>query len=250
MLFPRGDVRRRARADPGDVPCPPGDVFRSSAGMPTRFTSGGVINPSDAPPEVAPATGTARGDASGPGKPTGTRSNGSPAGFSGRPHANAGRPAGASAAMNASNVGFRMLRNAGWNVGEGLGKTKQGATEPLRVVRKTSRRGVGGDDQETSRVIGNLDETRSVAGKGHAKRPRPSDERDGAREAAETKALGTKNVGDEKRRRAAAADAFARAAGRAFDAPSADADVNPLLRRRARDHTGNLSANNPLRGLF
>jgi hypothetical protein len=144
--------------------------------------------------------------------------------------------------MNASNVGFRMLRNAGWNVGEGLGKTKQGATEPLRVVRKTSRRGVGGDDQEESRVIGNLDETRSVAGKGHAKRPRPSDERDGAREAAETKALGTKNVGDEKRRRAAAADAF--------DAPSADADVNPLLRRRARDHTGNLSANNPLRGLF
>jgi hypothetical protein len=152
--------------------------------------------------------------------------------------------------MNASNVGFRMLRNAGWNVGEGLGKTKQGATEPLRVVRKTSRRGVGGDDQETSRVIGNLDETRSVAGARHAKRPRPSDERDGAREAAETKALGTKNVGDEKRRRAAAADAFARAAGRAFDAPSADADVNPLLRRRARDHTGNLSANNPLRGLF
>ena len=144
-----------------------------------------------------------------------------------------------------------MLRNAGWNVGEGLGKTKQGATEPLRVVRKTSRRGVGGDDQEESRVIGNLDETRSVAGARHAKRPRPSDERDGAREAAQTeKRHGTKNVGDEKRRRAAAADAFARAAGRAFDAPSADADVNPLLRRRARDHTGNLSANNPLRGLF
>ena len=223
--------------------------------MPTRFTSGGVINPSDAPPEVAPATGTARGDASGPGKPTGTRSDGSPkGGFSGRPHAPAGRPAGASAAMNASNVGFRMLRNAGWNVGEGLGKTKQGATEPLRVVRKTSRRGVGGEDPAEGCAIGDLDETRSVAGARHAKRPRPSDERDGARlksHLAETQ-RGTKkkNVGDEKRRRAAAADAFARAAASAFDAPSANADVNPLLRRRARNSTGDLSANNPLRGLF
>lgn len=144
-----------------------------------------------------------------------------------------------------------MLRNAGWNVGEGLGKTKQGATEPLRVVRKTSRRGVGGEDPAEGCAIGDLDETRSVAGARHAKRPRASDERDGARlkRAAETQ-RGTKNVGDEKRRRAAAADAFARAAASAFDAPSANADVNPLLRRRARNSTGDLSANNPLRGLF
>ena len=226
--------------------------------MPTRFTSGGVIHPSDAPPEVAPATGTTRGDASGPGKPTGTRSNGSPAGFSGRPHAPAGRSAGASATMNASNVGFRMLRNAGWNVGEGLGKKKQGATEPLRVTRKTSRRGVGGEDPVDGSVVSNaFGEARSDVAARRAKRPRPSEARADAsdkfiekpsrrRAGAETK----RNVGDETRRRAAAVDAFARAAASALDAPSADADVNPLLRRRARDQTGDLSANNPLRGLF
>ena len=221
--------------------------------MTTRFTSGGVIHPSDAPPEVAPATGTARGDASGPGKPTGTRSDGSPAGFSGRPHASAGPPPGASATMNASNVGFRMLRNAGWNVGEGLGKKKQGATEPLRVTRKTSRRGVGGEDPVDGSVSNALGESRSDVAARRAKRPRPSEAREVASDAPSRRRAGAekkRNVGDETRRRAAAVDAFARAAASAFDAPSADADVNPLLRRRARDRTGDLSANNPLRGLF
>ena len=154
--------------------------------------------------------------------------------------------------MNASNVGFRMLRNAGWNVGEGLGKTKQGATEPLRVARKTSRRGVGGEDPAEGPGSGPSDKALSVVGARRAKRPRPSEARDGASDARTSAAAAKtgKNVGDEKRRRAAAADAFARAAASAFDAPSADADVNPLLRRRARDHNRDLSANNPLRGLF
>ena len=221
--------------------------------MTTRFTSGGVIHPSDAPPEVAPATGTARGDASGPGKPTGTRSDGSPAGFSGRPHASAGSPPGASATMNASNVGFRMLRNAGWNVGEGLGKKKQGATEPLRVTRKTSRRGVGGEDPVDGSVSNAFGEARSDVAARRAKRPRPSEAREDASDAPSRHRAGAekkRNVGDETRRRAAAVDAFARAAASALDAPSADADVNPLLRRRARDQTGDLSANNPLRGFF
>ena len=220
--------------------------------MTTRFTSGGVIHPSDAPPEVAPATGTARGDASGPGKATPKKS---PAGFSGRPHASAGPPPGASATMNASNVGFRMLRNAGWNVGEGLGKKNQGATEPLRVTRKTSRRGVGGEDPADGSVSNAFGEARSDVAERRAKRPRSSEAREDASDAPSRHRAGAKNktkrnVGDETRRRAAAVDAFARAAASAFDAPSADADVNPLLRRRARDHTGDLSANNPLRGLF
>ena len=53
-----GVVRCRTCVDPGDDPESPRAVFRSGAGMTTRFTSGGVIHPSDAPPEVAPATGT------------------------------------------------------------------------------------------------------------------------------------------------------------------------------------------------
>ena len=150
-----------------------------------------------------------------------------------------------------------MLRNAGWNVGEGLGKKKQGATEPLRVTRKTSRRGVGGEDPVDGSVVSNAlqCEARSDVAARRAKRPRPSEAREDASDAPSRRRAGAetkrkKNVGDETRRRAAAVDAFARAAASAFDAPSADADVNPLLRRRARDQTGDLSANNPLRGLF
>ena len=146
-----------------------------------------------------------------------------------------------------------MLRNAGWNVGEGLGKTKQGATEPLRVARKTSRRGVGGEDPVDGSVSNAFGEARSDVAARRAKRPRPSEAREVASDAPSRRRAGAekkRNVGDETRRRAAAVDAFARAAASAFDAPSADADVNPLLRRRARDQTGDLSANNPLRGLF
>ena len=146
-----------------------------------------------------------------------------------------------------------MLRNAGWNVGEGLGKKKQGATEPLHVTRKTSRRGVGGEDPVDGSVSNAIGEARSDVAARRAKRPRPSEAREDASDAPSRHRAGAekkRNVGDETRRRAAAVDAFARAAASALDAPSADADVNPLLRRRARDQTGDLSANNPLRGLF
>ena len=176
--------------DFGNGSGPPGDVFRSGEGMTTRFTSGGVIHPSDAPPEVAPATGTARGDASGPGKATPKKS---PAGFSGRPHASAGPPPGASATMNASNVGFRMLRNAGWNVGEGLGKKNQGATEPLRVTRKTSRRGVGGEDPADGSVSNAFGEARSDVAERRAKRPRSSEAREDASDAPSRHRAGAKN---------------------------------------------------------
>ena len=112
-------------------------------------------------------------------------------------------------------------------------------------------------DGSVSVVSNAFGEARSDVAARRAKRPRPSEARADAsdeciekpsrrRAGAETK----RNVGDETRCRAAAVDAFARAAASALDAPSADADVNPLLRRRARDQTGDLSANNPLRGLF
>ena len=126
-----------------------------------------------------------------------------------------------------------MLRNAGWNVGEGLGKKKQGATEPLRVTRKTSRRGVGGEDPVDGSVSNAFGEARSDVAARRAKRPRPSEAREDASDAPSRHRAGAekkRNVGDETRRRAAA--------------------VNPLLRRRARDQTGDLSANNPLRGFF
>jgi hypothetical protein len=139
--------------------------------------------------------------------------------------------------MNASNVGFRMLRNAGWNVGEGLGKEKQGATEPLRVVKRTSRRGVGGDDDGATNVVG---ERPVPVGAGKRTNPEPQG----------TGKQSGNNIGDAKRLKAACAAAFAREAASAFNDPSGpNADVNPLARRRAEGR-GDFSENNPLRGLF
>ena len=95
----------------------------------TRWASGGVINPSDPTP-----------GASGRGVGSGAPSDGSRGWSAGAiPRAARGGLASSSTSaprVDPTNVGFRMLRKAGWNVGEGLGKDKQGDTEPLRVWKK------------------------------------------------------------------------------------------------------------------
>ncbi|KAG2494036.1 hypothetical protein HYH03_007682 [Edaphochlamys debaryana] len=54
----------------------------------------------------------------------------------------------------ADNVGFRLLRKAGWAVGTGLGAAEQGRTDPLLPDHNKGNRGVGFDSaaaQEASR---------------------------------------------------------------------------------------------------
>jgi hypothetical protein len=47
-----------------------------------------------------------------------------------------------------------MLQKAGWKEGEGLGKHGTGATEPLVVFKKRTRRGVGGESGASRVVVG------------------------------------------------------------------------------------------------
>ena len=115
----------------------------------TRWASGGVINPSDPTP-----------GASGRGVGSGAPSDGSRGWSAGAiPRAARGGLASSSTSaprVDPTNVGFRMLRKAGWNVGEGLGKDKQGDTEPLRVWKKASRRGVGAECRASGHVVGEI----------------------------------------------------------------------------------------------
>jgi|TARA_B110000967_G_scaffold144146_1_gene147506 hypothetical protein len=141
-----------------------------------------------------------------------------------------------------------MLRNAGWRVGTGLGRQNQGAIEPVRVVQKTSRRGVGAAEAER-RVLNVVGEERKAArqvepGGGVWKNNK-------AKEAELTEKGKTKtsadNVGDAKKRGRDERNAFARAAANDLNSSGDTIDFNPLLRGR---RSGHVSQNNPLRGLF
>ena len=47
------------------------------------------------------------------------------------------------APIDADNVGNRLLRNMGWMPGAGLGKQEKGQVEPLKVIYKPDKRGIG-----------------------------------------------------------------------------------------------------------
>ncbi|KAI5057563.1 hypothetical protein GOP47_0027578 [Adiantum capillus-veneris] len=49
----------------------------------------------------------------------------------------------ASSSLTASNVGFRLLQKAGWREGSGLGVAEQGRLEPVDVLIKNDKRGIG-----------------------------------------------------------------------------------------------------------
>lgn len=236
----------------------------------TRWASGGVINPSDPTPG---ASGSSRGGDAVPRVGSGAPSDGSRGWSAGAiPRAARGGLASSSTSaprVDPTNVGFRMLRKAGWNVGEGLGKDKQGDTEPLRVWKKASRRGVGAESRASGQVVGETPPEK--------RNPKPTPTPDprrpgsGARAAddddapVEPREMMAARVAREARDRRIAADV-----GRAFREEEARADENPLLRRRREreeeearrsksghkrrragdDLGGGMSANNPLRGLF
>ena len=45
--------------------------------------------------------------------------------------------------LDDSNVGNKMLRSMGWSKGTGLGLSAQGQVDPVPVVRRLKRRGLG-----------------------------------------------------------------------------------------------------------
>ena len=45
--------------------------------------------------------------------------------------------------LHSSNIGSRMLVSMGWEAGTGLGATSQGQVEPVPVVKRHKRRGLG-----------------------------------------------------------------------------------------------------------
>lgn len=51
-------------------------------------------------------------------------------------------------ALDASNVGNRMLRNMGWQEGSGLGKERTGIVEPLLAKGAGERAGLGSHNQQ------------------------------------------------------------------------------------------------------
>lgn len=55
------------------------------------------------------------------------------------------RQEGMNAAIPASNIGFKMLQQMGYQPGKALGKNGQGATEPVNVDLKLNRTGLGRD---------------------------------------------------------------------------------------------------------
>ncbi|XP_020276301.1 G patch domain and ankyrin repeat-containing protein 1 homolog isoform X2 [Asparagus officinalis] len=57
-----------------------------------------------------------------------------------------GAEAGSSSrAIDSSNVGFQLLKKAGWKEGTGLGVSEQGRLEPLPTYVKTNKRGLGAE---------------------------------------------------------------------------------------------------------
>ena len=249
----------RARAARGGRRCP---------------TTGPRHPPSASAPRAGPPEGSSTRPTRRPARPVGAsvpepRATGLAVGARARSRARRARGLASSSTsaprVDPTNVGFRMLRKAGWNVGEGLGKDKQGDTEPLRVWKKASRRGVGAECRASGHVVGEISPEKGNPTP-HSRRPvsgaRAADDDESPVEPRDATAA---RVARQARDRRLAADV-----GRAFREEEARADENPLLRRRREreeeearrsksggkrrragdDLGGGMSANNPLRGLF
>jgi len=235
----------------------------------TRWTSGGVIRPADGGTHYESSRGAGATSTEQAGAPS------SPWGAGAIPRA-ARRHRASARSIDASNVGFRMLQKAGWKEGEGLGKHGSGATEPLVVFKKRTRRGVGGESGASRVVVGEGEPDERPPGAGGGK-PSAAAAAAGAAGAAAGAAAETpaEDPASKTAREAREArdKAIARTIFRAFkdEGPSDSPDVNPLVRRRREredaaergDGDGvkrrrprgvvaqaGMSANNPLRGMF
>ncbi|XP_028967580.1 angiogenic factor with G patch and FHA domains 1 [Galendromus occidentalis] len=62
------------------------------------------------------------------------------------PHERDAAPSDVNIPVEQTNRGFKMLQGMGWKEGEGLGKSKQGETEPVAVQMRNERAGLGTED--------------------------------------------------------------------------------------------------------
>lgn len=165
-------------------------------------------------------------------------------------------------------------------MGQGLGKDGDGIVEPVKVWRKSDKRGIGGESSTSGRVVGEdtprardaakTDKARARIGKGHGgEAAAVADDDDDVTIVDEKKGAAlAAHALKEARERAIASSVF-----RAFKEEEPGVDMNPLLRRRREREEverrnnkrkreaaagggggdgddGGMSANNPLRGLF
>ncbi|XP_050044712.1 angiogenic factor with G patch and FHA domains 1 isoform X2 [Dermacentor andersoni] len=59
------------------------------------------------------------------------------------PHERDSEPASVDKPLQQDNIGFKLLHKMGWKEGAGLGKNQQGATEPVKVTSRNTRKGLG-----------------------------------------------------------------------------------------------------------
>lgn len=172
--------------------------------------------------------------------------------------------------LQPDNVGFRLLQKAGWNVGEGLGKSGDGILEPLKVYKKSDRRGIGGSSTSERVAVGEDDQggDKATNQKNNASGAKKGDSggEDNAAQLVMSKDQMSEYVRKTARDRHIASSIY-----RAFKEEEPQADLNPLLRRRKEQEEAELrakrskrkrergggdggadgmSANNPLRGLW
>ena len=177
--------------------------------------------------------------------------------------------------LQPDNVGFRLLQKAGWNVGEGLGKSGDGILEPLTVYKKSDRRGVGGSSTSKRVAVGEEDDRGGDKATNQKKNIAGGAKGDGGGggedDDAPPQLVMSKHQMSEYVRKTARDRHIAWSIYRAFKEEEPQADSNPLLRRRKEQEEAELgakrnkrkrergggdggadgmSANNPLRGLW
>ena len=47
--------------------------------------------------------------------------------------------------LDSKNIGFKMLKNMGWNEGLGLGKSEKGNINPVEITTKANKKGLGSE---------------------------------------------------------------------------------------------------------
>ncbi|KAL6332482.1 hypothetical protein AAG906_008512 [Vitis piasezkii] len=60
--------------------------------------------------------------------------------------------AAATASIDSSNIGFKLLKKHGWKEGTGLGVSGQGRLEPVQAYLKKNKRGLGADKVKKTAV--------------------------------------------------------------------------------------------------
>ncbi|KAF3457924.1 hypothetical protein FNV43_RR02585 [Rhamnella rubrinervis] len=80
---------------------------------------------------------------------------------------------GSAAAIDSSNVGFKLLKKHGWQEGTGLGISQQGRLEPVETHLKNNKRGLGADKVK-KKAIKRLDNATATASNDKCDQERPS----------------------------------------------------------------------------